>query len=202
LAEESRLIVPLGEWVLRHTCGVAAGWQELGGISLSVAINLSAWQLHKRSLVKTVERALAESGLPAQRLELEITETVAMRNPALTLEMLRDFAARGVRLSLDDFGKGYSSLNYLKEFPVHAIKVDQSFVAGLPGEAKDVAIVRAMIALAHSLGLRCLAEGVETPQQLAFLRDEGCDLAQGFLFSRPLPEAEFSDLIQRGVLLL
>jgi diguanylate cyclase (GGDEF)-like protein/PAS domain S-box-containing protein len=201
LAEESRLIVPLGEWVLNHTCGEAAGWQRMAGINLSVAVNLSAWQLHKRSLIKTVEAALAASGLPASRLELEITETVAMRNPALTLEMLKEFSARGVRLSLDDFGKGYSSLNYLKEFPVHSIKIDQSFVAGLPTEPKDVAIVRAMIALAHSLNLKCLAEGVEKPEQMAFLRDEGCDLAQGYLFSRPVPADEFAILIQRGILL-
>lgn len=200
LAEESRLIVPLGEWVLHHTCAQAAAWSGIrGGVSLSVAVNLSAWQLHKRSLVKTVEAALAASGLPPGRLELEITETVAMRNPALTLEMLRDFAARGVRLSLDDFGKGYSSLNYLKEFPVHAIKVDQGFVAGLPQEPKDAAIVRAMLALAHNLGLRCLAEGVEKPEQLAFLRQEGCDLAQGYLFSRPVPAPEFGALIEKGV---
>jgi diguanylate cyclase (GGDEF)-like protein/PAS domain S-box-containing protein len=201
LAEESRLIVPLGEWVLNHTCTQAASWQKMGGISLSVAVNLSAWQLHKRSLIKTVESALAQSQLPPQRLELEITETVAMRNPALTLEMLKEFAARGVRLSLDDFGKGYSSLNYLKEFPVHAIKIDQSFVAGLPHEPKDVAIVRAMIALAHSLHLRCLAEGVEKVEQMHFLRDEKCDLAQGYLFSRPVPAEEFAILIKNGIVL-
>jgi diguanylate cyclase (GGDEF)-like protein/PAS domain S-box-containing protein len=201
LAEESRLIVPLGEWVLNHTCAQAAGWQKIGGVSLSVAVNLSAWQLHKRSLIKTVEAALAASGLPASRLELEITETVAMRNPALTLEMLKEFAARGVRLSLDDFGKGYSSLNYLKEFPVHAIKIDQSFVAGLPHEPKDVAIVQAMIALAHSLKLRCLAEGVELPEQMRFLREQGCDLAQGYLFSRPVPADEFAILIKNGIIL-
>ena len=198
LAEESRLIVPLGEWVLFHTCGQAAEWQHGKGLSLSVAVNLSAWQLHKRSLLKTVDAALKASGLPPNMLELEITETVAMRNPALTLEMLQEFAARGVRLSLDDFGKGYSSLNYLKEFPVHSIKIDQSFVAGLPQAPKDVAIVRAMIALAHSLGLQCLAEGVETPQQLAFLRHEGCDLAQGYLFSRPVPGPEFRRLVDLG----
>jgi EAL domain-containing protein (putative c-di-GMP-specific phosphodiesterase class I) len=124
-----------------------------------------------------------------------------MRNPALTLEMLKEFAARGVRLSLDDFGKGYSSLNYLKEFPVHAIKIDQSFVSGLPQEPKDVAIVRAMIALAHSLKLKCLAEGVETLEQMQFLRAANCDLAQGYLFSRPVPADEFSILIKNGIVL-
>ncbi len=199
LAEESRLIVPLGEWVLGHTCAQAAQWQAIGGVNLSVAVNLSAWQLHKRSLLKTVGSALASSGLPANRLELEITETVAMRNPALTLEMLKEFAAKGVRLSLDDFGKGYSSLSYLKEFPVHGIKVDLGFVAGLPHSEKDAAIVRAMIALAHSLGLRCLAEGVERPEQMQFLREHGCDFAQGYLFSKPVPAEGFAELIRTGI---
>jgi EAL domain-containing protein (putative c-di-GMP-specific phosphodiesterase class I) len=187
--------------VLGHTCAQAAKWQAIGGVSLSVAVNLSAWQLHKRSLLKTVESALASSGLPPKRLELEITETVAMRNPALTLEMLKEFAARGVRLSLDDFGKGYSSLSYLKDFPVHAIKIDLGFVAGLPHSEKDAAIVRAMIALAHSLNLRCLAEGVERPEQMQFLREHGCDLAQGFLFSKPVPAEDFARLIQTGIVL-
>jgi diguanylate cyclase (GGDEF)-like protein/PAS domain S-box-containing protein len=200
LAEESRLIVPLGEWVLMQSCLAAARWNKKAaqGMSLSIAVNLSAWQLHKRSLLKTVDAALSKSGLPAEKLELEITETVAMRNPALTLDMLKSFAERGVRLSLDDFGKGYSSLNYLKEFPVHAIKVDMAFVAGLPGSPKDAAIVKAMIALAHNLGLCCLAEGIERKEQLAFLQKEGCDLGQGYLYSRPVPEEAFEALLKQG----
>jgi EAL domain-containing protein (putative c-di-GMP-specific phosphodiesterase class I) len=112
--------------------------------------------------------------------------------------MLKSFAERGVRLSLDDFGKGYSSLNYLKEFPVHAIKVDMAFVAGLPGSPKDAAIVKAMIALAHNLGLCCLAEGIERKEQLAFLQKEGCDLGQGYLYSRPVPEEAFEALLKQG----
>jgi len=116
----------------------------------------------------------------------------------LTLDMLKSFAERGVRLSLDDFGKGYSSLNYLKEFPVHSIKVDQAFVAGLPDAPKDVAIVKAMIALAHNLGLQCLAEGIETREQLAFLIREGCDLGQGYLYSRPVSEEAFEALLAAG----
>lgn len=200
MAEESRLIVPLGEWVLFYACRTAATWNRRAaeGMNLSIAVNLSAWQLHKRSLIKTVDAALAKSGLPAHKLELEITETVAMRNPALTLDMLKSFAERGVRLSLDDFGKGYSSLNYLKEFPVHSIKVDQAFVAGLPAAPKDAAIVKAMIALAHNLGLHCLAEGIETREQLAFLIREGCDLGQGYLYSRPVSEEAFEALLAAG----
>jgi predicted signal transduction protein with EAL and GGDEF domain len=195
LAEDTRLIVPLGEWVLHQTCDQAARWQPHRGMSLSVAVNLSAWQLHKRSLVKVVDTALAKSGLPASRLELEITETVAMRNPAATLDMLREFADRGIRLALDDFGKGFSSLNYLKEFPVHSLKVDQSFVAGLPDNAKDAAITRAILAMGRSLGLTCLAEGVERQDQLDFLKAEGCNLAQGFLLHRPMPALELEALL-------
>jgi diguanylate cyclase (GGDEF)-like protein/PAS domain S-box-containing protein len=194
LAEESRLIVPMGEWVVFEACRQAAFWKREAGISISVAVNLSAWQLHKRSLLKTVDTALAQSGLDPGLLELEITETVAMRDPARTLVMLRAFADRGVRLSLDDFGKGYSSLSYLKDFPVHTIKADQAFISGLPSQTKDVAIVRAVIALARSLGLTCLAEGIETQGQLDFLRAEGCDLGQGYLFARPMPAGEFHTL--------
>jgi diguanylate cyclase (GGDEF)-like protein/PAS domain S-box-containing protein len=195
LAEESRLIVPLGEWVLNETCRQAVAWPSG---QLSVAVNLSAWQLHKRSLVKTVDAALAASGLPPERLELEITETVAMRNAALTLEMLKEFAAKGLRLALDDFGQGYSSLAYLKEFPVHSIKLDQAFVAGLPDSGKDIAIVRAVLALCGSLGLRCLAEGVETAEQAAFLRAEGCPQAQGYYFARPMDGQSFQRLLESG----
>ena len=195
LAEESRLIVPLGEWVLNETCRQAAAWPSG---SLSVAVNLSAWQLHKRSLVKTVDAALAASGLAPGRLELEITETVAMRNAALTLEMLKDFAAKGLRLALDDFGQGYSSLAYLKEFPVHSIKLDQAFVAGLPSSAKDKAIVLAVLALCRSLGLRCLAEGVETAEQARFLLAAGCPQAQGYYFARPMDGPAFERLLKSG----
>jgi diguanylate cyclase (GGDEF)-like protein/PAS domain S-box-containing protein len=197
LAEETRLIVPLGEWVLFTTCSKAAEWNKKApaGMFLSIAVNLSAWQLHKHNLLKTVDAALAKSGLPADRLELEITETVAMRNPAMTLDMLRSFAQRGMRLSLDDFGKGYSSLQYLKDFPVHSIKVDKAFVDGVPHDRKDAAIVKAMIALAHNLQLRCLAEGIETQEQLDFLRREGCDHGQGYLYSRPVPEDAFEALL-------
>ena len=195
LAEESRLIVPLGEWVLHETCRQAVAWPAG---NLSVAVNLSAWQLHKRSLIKTVDAALAASGLPPERLELEITETVAMRNAALTLEMLKAFAAKGLRLALDDFGQGYSSLAYLKEFPVHSIKLDQAFVAGLPGSDKDAAIVRAVLALCRSLGLRCMAEGVETIEQARFLRDEGCPQAQGYYYARPMNGQSFQLLLESG----
>ncbi|HTB33345.1 MAG TPA: EAL domain-containing protein, partial [bacterium] len=197
LAEESRLIVPLGEWVLQETCAQAMAWPG-AGLGMSVAVNLSAWQMHTQSLLKTVDAALAASGLDPRRLELEITESVAMRNAAQTLETLRAFAQRGVRLALDDFGQGYSSLAYLKDFPVQSIKLDQAFVAGLPGSEKDAAIVRAVLGLCRTLKLQCLAEGVETAEQAAFLREEGCGLAQGFYFARPMDVDSFRRLLESG----
>jgi len=197
LAEESRLIVPLGEWVLKETCTQAAAWPD-AGLSLSVAVNLSAWQMHTQSLLKTVDAALASSGLEPKRLELEVTESVAMRNAAQTLETLRAFAQRGVRLALDDFGQGYSSLAYLRDFPVQSIKLDRAFVSGLPGSDKDAAIVRAVLGLCRSLQLQCLAEGVETREQAEFLRREGCDSAQGFYFARPMNLQSFRLLLEGG----
>jgi diguanylate cyclase (GGDEF)-like protein/PAS domain S-box-containing protein len=198
LAEESRLILPMGEWVLFEACRQAAEWRAAGFKDLRVAVNLSAWQLNKRSLIKTVDAALEKSGLPPNCLELEITETVAMADPARTLEMLTAFAERGLRLSLDDFGKGYSSLGYLKEFPVHTIKADRSFVSGLPNDGRSLAILKAMIALSHSLGLECLAEGIETREQWSLLKTEGADLGQGYLFSRPVPGERFRELLSRA----
>jgi EAL domain-containing protein (putative c-di-GMP-specific phosphodiesterase class I) len=165
---------------------------------MSVAVNLSAWQMHTQSLLKTVDAALATSGLDPRRLELEITESVAMRNAAQTLETLRAFAQRGVRLALDDFGQGYSSLAYLKDFPVQSIKLDRAFVAGLPDSEKDSAIMRAVLGLCRSLQLQCLAEGVETAAQADFLRSEGCALAQGFYFARPMDVQSFRRLLESG----
>jgi diguanylate cyclase (GGDEF)-like protein/PAS domain S-box-containing protein len=200
LAEETRLIVPLGEWVLFNTCMQAAKWQHLQSSRLAISVNLSVWQLHRRSLLRTVDAALEASHLEPALLELEITETVAMMNPAETLSMLEELTSRGLRISLDDFGKGYSSLSYLKQFPVHTIKIDQAFVKELPHAAKDAAIVRAVIMLAHNLGMLALAEGVETQAQFDFLKQEGCDLVQGWLFAKALPAAEFEDLVKSGAL--
>ncbi len=191
LAEETGLILPLGEWVLREACKQAATWPECAGSPVSVSVNLSAWQLHRRSLLKSVDLALSESGLPPERLELEITESAAMRDPEHTLAMLEELRTRGVMLSLDDFGKGYSSLTYLRQFPVHVIKIDQSFVKNLPHSPKDAAIIRAVVLLSRSLGLRTLAEGIETKEQWEALREMGCDEGQGYLFARPMPPADF-----------
>jgi diguanylate cyclase (GGDEF)-like protein/PAS domain S-box-containing protein len=193
LAESIGLIVPLGEWVLRQACTEAARWPD----EVSVAVNLSPLQFKNANLVHTVTGALAAAGLPARRLELEITESVLLQenenNPA-TLHRLRDL---GVRIALDDFGTGYSSLSYLRVFPFDRIKIDGSFVKELPHNVECVSIVRAMADLARGLHMATTAEGVETPGQLEALRAYGCTAAQGYLFSRPLPAGELHELLAR-----
>ena len=187
IAESSGLIRPLGDWVLQRACRQAAAWQA-GDIDLKLAVNVSAAQLRQPELFETVERALADNRLDPARLELEITESVFL-DPSkdLILELLRRVADLGVTLAIDDFGTGYSSLAYLKHFPFHEIKVDGSFVRDIEDGADGAAIVKAVVALGHSLGKRVTAEGVETEAQLAFLRERGCDAAQGYLLGRPGP---------------
>ena len=191
MAEETRLILPLGEWVLNEGCRQAKAWEKAG---LKVSLNLSPYQLHKASLTETVDLALKSSGIDPAYIELEITETAAMKNPGQTLSVLRELTSRGLTVSLDDFGKGYSSLNYLKQFPVSTIKIDMAFIRDLLTEPKDAAIVRAIILLGHNLNMKVLAEGVETKEQAEFLKNEGCDLAQGYFYSRPVPAEEFEKL--------
>ena len=195
LAEETRLIVPLGEWVLNESCRQAKLWE---GHDVKISVNLSPWQLHKADLTQRVDLALKDSGVDPNHIELEITETTAMKNPGLTLAVLKDLASRGLSISLDDFGKGYSSLNYLKQFPVNTIKIDMSFIRDVLTEPKDSAIVRAIILLAQNLNMKVLAEGVETQGQADYLRTEGCDLAQGYLYSRPVPAEKFAALLAPG----
>jgi EAL domain-containing protein (putative c-di-GMP-specific phosphodiesterase class I) len=199
LAEDTRLIIPIGEWVLRHACRQAKAWQDAGLTPVPVSVNLSAWQLHKQSLVRTVDKALAESGLHPSYLHVEITETVAMRDANFTMSILNALTARGVGVALDDFGKGYSSLSYLKQFPIRTLKIDRSFIEDLHRSPKDQAIVSATIQLAHNLGLRVVAEGVENNSQLNFLKTEGADLIQGYIFAKPLPEPQFRELLGRGI---
>ncbi|HET8997590.1 MAG TPA: EAL domain-containing protein [Acetobacteraceae bacterium] len=182
-AEEAGLIVPLGRWVLRSACQEAARWDD----KLRVAVNLSPVQFSSPGLLAAVTSALDESGLPPERLELEITESVLLHHNQANVAILHQLRALGVRIALDDFGTGYASLSYLHRFPFDKIKIDQSFVCGLPGEAKASAIVRAVIGLGRSLGIAIAAEGVETTSQLESLRNEGCDEVQGFLLSRPVP---------------
>jgi diguanylate cyclase (GGDEF)-like protein len=191
LAEETGLIVPLGEWVLRQACMDAAGWSQ----DVGVAVNLSPVQFKNPSLVSTVKEALKASGLPARRLELEITESVLLQNSEATLAVLHELRGFGVRISLDDFGTGYSSLSYLRSFPFDKIKIDRSFVSELATRDDSMAIVRAVTGLGKSLGIVTTAEGVETDAQFELLRREGCTQAQGYLFSRPRPAAEVEKML-------
>ncbi len=187
LAEETGLIVPLGEWALRAACRQMRAWLDEGGAPDYVAVNVSAVQLSRSDLPAVVRAALEEFGLEARHLELEITESFVMAGPEAAVRVLRELKALGIRLSIDDFGTGYSSLAYLKRLPVDRLKVDQSFVRDMLVDANDEAIVRAVIALGHSLGLNVLAEGVETVEQAERLRHMGCDSAQGWHYGRPEP---------------
>ncbi len=195
IAEETRLIIPLGEWVLRTACKQTKEWQDRGAGPIRVAVNLSARQFQQHDLVLMVRSALDESGLGASSLELEITETTAMQNADITVETLRALRRIGVGISIDDFGMGYSSLNYLKRFPINAVKIDRAFVRDLSANDGDAAIVTAVISMARSLRLRVVAEGVETAEQFAFLRGKECDEAQGFYFSRPVMTDEATRML-------
>jgi predicted signal transduction protein with EAL and GGDEF domain len=197
LAEMSGLIVPIGEWVLQAACAQVHAWHSDGRVRLSVAVNLSTRQFQQSDLVTQVTEALEKTNLDPGCLDLEITESNAMQNAELSISTLWDLKNLGVSISLDDFGTGYSSLSYLKRFPINRIKIDQSFVRDVPNDPDDAAIAAAVIAMAHSLELTVVAEGVETEEQLAFLRQHRCDEMQGFLFSKPLPAPEFEALLER-----
>jgi diguanylate cyclase (GGDEF)-like protein len=196
LAEETSTMVAVGEWVLRTACTQNKAWQDAGFDDLVVAVNISAQQFHQQDLPELVARILRETGLPADRLELEITESVAMQDANRTTDTLCQLKEMGVKLSIDDFGTGYSSLSYLKGFPIDKLKVDQSFVHNLIIDENDAAITRAVITLGHSLKLKVIAEGVETQDQLAQLRHDGCDEVQGYLYGEPVPADEFTDLFR------
>lgn len=192
LAEETGLIVPIGEWVIRDACARAAQWEG----DLAVAVNISPRQFTSPSLTQTIVQALAGSGLPASRLELEITESIFIGNVEKTLTMLHSLRALGVRIALDDFGTGYSSLSYLRSFPFDKLKIDQSFVRDLGNDACAAAIIRAITTLATALGIETLAEGVERESTMEALRREGCDLIQGYLISRPVPAHAVATLVR------
>jgi diguanylate cyclase (GGDEF)-like protein/PAS domain S-box-containing protein len=196
-AEHSGLILDIGAWVLREACTQARKWQREGLPALRLAVNLSPLQLRQQNLFASVSEILRESGLAAQHLELEITENTVMERSPDSMTTLTRLEQLGVRLSVDDFGTGYSSLAYLKQFPVHVLKVDRAFVRDICTDSDDAAIVSAMIAMAKSLGLRIIAEGVETREQLDFLRTAGCDAYQGYYFSVPLPPGAFADLVRK-----
>ncbi|MBI2311014.1 MAG: EAL domain-containing protein [Betaproteobacteria bacterium] len=198
LAEETGLIVPIGEWVLREACAQAQSWQREGRLPLRVAVNLSVRQFRDKGLVDTVAAVLAQTGLPPSLLELEITESMLMERSGEALEKLRQLGAMGLTIAIDDFGTGYSSLGYLKRLPIQVLKIDQSFVQDIGTDPDDRAIVSAVVALAHMLKLKVIAEGVETREQLEFLRSLSCDNLQGYLYSHPLEASAFRAMLDEG----
>ena len=196
IAEETGLIVPLGARILRAACEQMRVWHAAGRPELRLSVNLSARQFHQKELAAQVDRVLRETGLAAGMLELEITESIAMKDVAASVVALRALKDLGVRITIDDFGTGYSSLSYLKKFPIDTIKIDQAFVHDVCSDANDAAIVRAAIVMAHELKLDVIAEGVETDDQVAFLRRRDCHVMQGYLFSEPVPSDAFHALLR------
>ncbi|MCR8643797.1 EAL domain-containing protein [Paenibacillus sp. N1-5-1-14] len=199
LAEETGLIIPIGEWVLREACRQNKTWQDEGFHYLRVAVNISSRQFQQNNLVEVVSRILDETGLPPSSLELELTESIIQdsKYAIATMHKLKDM---GIHLSIDDFGTGYSSLSYLKQFPIDCLKIDKSFTMNIFSDTKDAALVHTIIAMAHNLNLKVIAEGVETQDQLQFLQEKECNEAQGYLISRPVPSGQISTLLQEQLM--
>jgi EAL domain-containing protein (putative c-di-GMP-specific phosphodiesterase class I) len=200
ILEENGMIVPVGEWVIRSACEESMAWQRQGLAAVPLAINLSARQFMHDGLVASIRRIVDETGIDPALVEFEITETALMQHGGQTLDTHRQINDMGMRLSIDDFGTGYSSLAYLKRFPVRKIKIDRAFVRELEASSEDRAIVAAVMALANSLGLSVVAEGVETEGQYLLLGGYACQFAQGYLFARPLPAGEAARLLVSSVL--
>lgn len=198
LAEETGLIVPIGEWVLRTACIQAKQWQKATQRSLRMAVNLSAKQFKDENLTQIVLSALSDTGLDPRCLELELTEGTLMDDARVTMATLEQLRAIGVYLSIDDFGTGYSSMNYLKRFDVRTLKIDKSFICGLPQDSENAAITRAIIAMAHGLKMVVVAEGVETDEQLVLLEEYGCDMVQGFYLGHPSPHESITLMLQKA----
>ncbi|BCB28341.1 hypothetical protein SKTS_32270 [Sulfurimicrobium lacus] len=197
LAEETGLIHAISDWVLRTACAQNSAWHRQGHTTMRMAVNLSAQQFSKPGLDQLVHEVLLDTGLAPRWLELELTETIALRDIDAAISTLKALKSMGVRIAIDDFGTGYSSLSYLKHFPVHSIKIDRSFINGITTNSSDAAITRAVIAMAQNLGVRVVAEGVESEKQLIFLRTYQCHEVQGYYFFRPLPEKSITQLLQR-----
>jgi EAL domain-containing protein (putative c-di-GMP-specific phosphodiesterase class I)/PleD family two-component response regulator len=195
LAEELRLIESIGEWVIDRACHDAAGWARAGLGAIKIAVNVAKPQFVSGGLCRVLRQALFDSGLPSQQLVVELTESMLMDDVQASLEQMEALKDLGITLSIDDFGTGYSSLSYLKRFPLDELKIDRSFVIDLPGQTADMAIVSTVIGLGHSLGMTVIAEGVETPEQRASLKQLGCDSYQGFLYSRPVPAERLTEML-------
>ncbi len=196
IAEESGIIVSIGEWVLKTACMQNKKWIDSGLEPHLIAVNLSARQFQQNNVVEMIDRIRCEAGLGPELLELEITESTAMQDLDLTIDVVNQLRKKGIRVSLDDFGIGYSSLNYLKQLPIDTLKIDKSFVRDITANSKEEAIAKSVISLAHKLNLTVVAEGVETKEQLLFLKEEGCDKVQGYLFSKPLPAEEIEKMLR------
>jgi len=195
LAEESGQILEIGEWVLRTAVAQLKQWLQNGLPPMTIAVNLSAVQFRHPNLLEMVTHILDEAGVPHSALELELTEATAMDDPKAAIAIMNRLHERGIRMSIDDFGTGYSSLSYLKKFKVSKLKIDQSFVRDVSTDADDKAIVKAIINMARSLGLKTIAEGVETDSQMDFLRQQGCDEVQGYFFSQALSANDFEEFL-------
>ena len=198
IAEETGLIVEIGQWVLRTACAQAKIWIDQGLPALAISVNVSGAQFKQGKVWHAVSGALAHSGLPAERLVLELTESILMDNPSDSIGALAELKDMGVKLSIDDFGTGYSSLSYLSKFPLDELKIDRSFVRGLGTDKHSMAIVGAIISLAKALDLKLVAEGVEAAAQLDYLQIHQCDQYQGYLCSRPAPAHIFANLVSRN----
>jgi EAL domain-containing protein (putative c-di-GMP-specific phosphodiesterase class I) len=196
LAEETGLMIPLGEWVIREACRCGAAWQLGRGAEVRVAVNLSATQFRHQNLVEVVRSALAAGNLDARCLEIELTESAVMTNPEESVGVLKQLRKMGVTVAVDDFGTGYSSLSYLRRFPIDKLKIDRSFVRDLATSRTDESIVRAIISLAHSVGLQVVAEGVETEEQLRCVRALGCDHWQGYYCCEPQAAELFGAMLR------
>jgi diguanylate cyclase (GGDEF)-like protein/PAS domain S-box-containing protein len=198
LAEETGLIVPIGEWILRTACAQNKAWQMNGFAPTGVTVNISSIQFRHRNFIETVAGALSDTGLDAQYLELEITESILFETNERAVRTMKELKAMGLRLSIDDFGIGYSSLSYLKKFPIDTIKIDRSFVRDIVSDPDDKAIINAIIAMARSLNIKVIAEGVESIEQLTFLREQGSDVMQGYFLSKPVPPDKLARLLSEG----
>jgi len=196
LAEETGLIVPIGRWVLQEACAQNMAWQRRGLLPVTMAVNLSPRQFADPHLLNDIDLALFSSGMSPVLLQLEVTESMVMRNVARAVRVLDAIQSRGIRLAIDDFGTGYSSMSLMKQFPIDTIKIDRSFVRDLPQDTEDCAIAEAIIGMGKALGMTIVAEGVETSDQEAFLRAHACDEMQGFLFSKPVTAQEMTGLLR------